>query len=179
VFPDVSGTHPFCADVEWLVVNEITTGFPDGGFRPGGEVTRQAMAAFIYRYAGSPAFTPPATPTFGDVPVDHPFFLEIEWAAAEGIAAGFPGGVFRPGGSITRQAMAAFLYRLAGEPAFTPPATATFPDVPTTHPFFLEIEWMAAEGITGGFDDGDFRPGATVTRQAMAAFLHRYDGISL
>ena len=133
------------------------------------------MAAFLSRLAGAPPFLPPDDdPTFSDVPADHPFFLEVEWLASTGVGGGFPDGTFRPGGDVTRQAMAAFLFRLAGEPAFTPPAVATFPDTPTSHPFFMEIEWLAVTGVTTGFDDGTFRPASNVTRQAMAAFLHRY-----
>ena len=48
----------------------------------------------------------------------------------------------------------------------------SFEDVPVAHPFFDEIEWLASEDIAGGFLDGTYRPGADVTRQAMAAFLH-------
>jgi hypothetical protein len=57
------------------------------------------------------------------------------------------------------------------------PDTASFSDVPTSHPFFKEIEAMAASGITTGYADGTFKPGATVTRQAMAAFLSRALGL--
>ena len=49
-----------------------------------------------------------------------------------------------------------------------------FPDVPPSHPFHPEITWAAGEGIVQGYDDGTFRPSAAVTRQAMAAFLHRH-----
>jgi predicted outer membrane repeat protein len=111
---------------------------------------------------------------FPDVSVNHQFAEEVYWLAQTGISGGFDDGTFRPGAAVTRQAMAAFLYRFAGEPEFTAPGTATFPDVPTSHPFFEEVEWLADSGVTGGFDDGTFRPGATVTRQAMAAFLYRY-----
>lgn len=48
-----------------------------------------------------------------------------------------------------------------------------FSDVPTAQPFCIEINWLLDSGITGGFPDGTFRPSATVTRQAMAAFLFR------
>jgi hypothetical protein len=70
--------------------------------------------------------------------------------------------------------MAAFLYRLSMEPAFTPPFPPTFSDVGTSHPFRLEIEWLVDNAVTGGFPDGTYKPGASVTRQSMAAFLHRY-----
>lgn len=57
------------------------------------------------------------------------------------------------------------------------PLTATFSDVPTTHPFFQEIEALAASGITTGYPDGTFRPSNYITRQAMAAFLARALGL--
>jgi hypothetical protein len=131
------------------------------------------MAAFLYNLSGKPAFTPPGTPTFTDVPATHPFFHEIEWLAASGIAGGYPDGTYRPTAGVSRQAMAAFLYHLAGDPAYTPPGTATFSDVPTTHPFRFFIEWLASSGITGGYADGTFKPGNVVTRQGMAGFLYR------
>jgi len=57
------------------------------------------------------------------------------------------------------------------------PATATFSDVPTSHPFFQEIEALAASGITTGYSDGTFRPNNYVTRQALAAYLARALGL--
>jgi len=174
-FPDVPGTHIFCEDIDWLVENEITGGFGDGTFRPGASITRGSMAAFLYRYEGEPAFTPPETPTFSDVPTTHVFYKEIEWAVSEGLTGGFTDGSFKPSAPITRGSMAAFFYRLDGEPAFTPPGTPTFPDVPTNHPFFDEVEWLAETEITGGFNDGTYRPASPVTRGNFAAFLHRYD----
>jgi len=178
-FVDVFGEHPFCLDIEWLVAVEVTQGYPDGTFRPTASVTRQSMAAFLYRYAGSPPYTPPATPSFPDVPTTHPFITEIEWLAEQGITGGFADGTFRPSAAVTRQSMAAFLYRFAQSPPFGDPAVPSFSDVPTSHPFFTEIEWLAGTEITGGFADGTFRPTSPVTRQAMAAFLHRYDALAL
>lgn len=53
----------------------------------------------------------PATATFSDVPVTHPFFKEIEALAASGITTGYPGGIFRPNDPVTRMSMAVFLAR--------------------------------------------------------------------
>jgi Tol biopolymer transport system component len=174
LFSDVLDTHPFRCDIEWLVDHEIAAGFPDGTFVPTLPLSRQAMAAFLYRFAGEPAFDPPSTPTFPDVATDHAFFLEIEWLAAEGVTTGSADGTFGPTRSVQRQSMAAFLYRLAGEPDFDPPTTPTFPDLDTDDVFFLEIEWLASVGVAEGFDDETFRPTFVVSRQAMAAYLHRY-----
>lgn len=110
---------------------------------------------------------------FGDVTDDHPFADEISWLTFEEITQGYADGTWRPGLDVGRQAVAAFFYRLAGEPEVT--TTNPFPDVSTSHPFHDAIAWMTDEGITTGFDDGTFRPSADVTRQAAAAFLHRLD----
>lgn len=174
---DVGGSHAFCDEISWLLQESITTGYADFTFRPTATVTRQSMAAFLARLSGAALPPPPPSPTFSDVPTDHPFAAEIEWLVQQGIAAGFPDGTFGPGRPVSRQAMAAFLYRLAGSPAFSPPGHATFPDVGAKHPFFREIEWLAARDIASGYPDGRFRPTATVTRQAMAAFLQRFAAI--
>jgi len=63
----------------------------------------------------------------------------------------------------------------AGEPAFTPPASPTFTDVPPSSPLLPEVEWLASTGITTGWPDHTFRPTARVERQAMAAFLMRFE----
>jgi hypothetical protein len=110
---------------------------------------------------------------FPDVPPTHPFYEQIQWLAGEGITQGFSDGTFRPGINITRQAVAAWLYAFAGEPAVSGPQE--FPDVPPAHPFYDAIQWMAQEGITQGFTDGTFRPGIDITRQAVAAWLFRFD----
>lgn len=113
---------------------------------------------------------------FSDVPLAHAFAWEIATIASEGIAQGYDDGTFRPSRPVSRAAMAAYLYRMAGSPTPTPPATPTFRDVGSAHPFSTEIEWLAAEGITTGFADGRFRPAASVSRAATAAYLHRLAG---
>ena len=65
-------------------------------------------------------------------------------------------------------------YQLQLSPA---PATATFGDVPTTHPYFRAIEALAASGITGGCGNGNFCPNQNVTRGEMAVFLARALGL--
>ncbi|GAA1760164.1 S-layer homology domain-containing protein [Kocuria aegyptia] len=101
--------------------------------------------------------------------------------ADNGISYGWGTGTgqkqYRPGTAVTRDVMAAFLYRTAGSPAFTPPTASPFVDVPTTHGFYKEIAWMADNGISYGWGTGtgqkQYRPGTAVTRDVMAAFLYR------
>ncbi len=89
--------------------------------------------------------------------------------------------LFKPADPVSRSAMAPFLYRAAGEPAFLVPAQPRFADVPTSHPFYKQIEWMAAMGISTGTAQPSglplYKPVDPVSRQAMAAFLFRADGV--
>lgn len=122
-----------------------------------------------------PGDKPESTPGFEDVFVDTPHREHINWLASSGISQGFPDGTFRPYTEVVRCDMAAFLYRLAGSPAFEPAAEdwKSFRDVTIETPHAKEILWLASEGISKGYPDGTFRPYSTVTRCDMAAFLHR------
>lgn len=116
------------------------------------------------------------TPVFVDVPALHPFATEIAWLADAGIATGYPDGTFGPGATVSRQALAAFLYR-ASEGGDAPECTsAPFTDVPVDHPFCGPIAWLKDEGIAQGYSDGSFGPGLTVSRQAAVAYLARMSG---
>src|SRR5690606_5582442 len=123
-------------------------------FRPRAPVARDAMAAFLYRLAGRPAFTPPARSPFRDVPVTSAFYLEIAWLAEAGISTGYPDGTFRPLVPVARDAMAAFLYRFSGSPAYTPSTPGSFWDAPANSQFFAEISWLADQGVSTGYAEG-------------------------
>ena len=80
--------------------------------------------------------------------------------------------------AITRDAMAAYVHRLYGAPAFTLRKTPDMPftDVPSGTQFEEEIAWLAANGISTGWQVGggaEYRPVDPVNRDAMAAFMHR------
>lgn len=110
----------FHSHIHWLADQGITRGWHIGGgkkeFRPKDDITRDAMAAFMYRFAGKPKTTPPTTSPFADVPKSSQFYKEITWLASAGISTGWtqPKGKpqYRPFDEISREAMAAFLYRL-------------------------------------------------------------------
>ena len=173
-FTDVKNTDQFYTEISWLAQRGITTGYPDGTYRPLESVERGAMAAFFYRMQGSPQFTAPSTPSFKDVPTTHPFYKEIEWMKAQGITTGYSDGTFRPSAPVNRDAMAAFFYRAAGSPHVDLPATSHFSDVSTDNQFYREITWLASKGISTGWPDGTYRPVTPIARDAMAAFIYRY-----
>ena len=76
-FRDVPQSSPFYKEIEWLANEKITTGWPDGTFRPDAGVERAAMAAYFYRMAGSPPVTLPARSPFRDVAPQDQFYREI------------------------------------------------------------------------------------------------------
>ena len=174
-FSDVDESNQFFGDIQWLLAQGITTGYDDGTFRPTNPVTRQAMAAFLYRLATGEQDAPECTTApFPDVAADHPFCGEIRWLDEQGITTGYADGTFRPSAPVSRQAMAAFVHRLVeGPDAPAACTTAPFTDVPQGHPFCGAIAWMKATEIATGDVGGTYRPTAAVSRQAMAAFLHR------
>ena len=114
-------------------------------------------------------------PDFSDVQPGHPFYDVIRWVADQGIAQGYDDGTFRPVAPVSRQAMAAFLYRMVHGEEAGACTTAPFPDVPADHPFCGAIAWMADEGLATGYADGGFHPTVPVSRQAAAAFLYRLE----
>ena len=152
-------------------------------FSPMGPVVRQDMAAFLYRLAGSPEFTPSDADKarFTDVDESTPHYKEVLWLASTGIAEGFKqaDGTFQFGGNrvVVRQDMAAFLKRLADYQKADPALGegVAFTDVDGRTPHVDDIQWLARTGVAGGYEDGSFGGMRLVVRQDMAAFLHRMD----
>ncbi len=184
-FTDVPKSHKFYTDINWLAQKGITTGVnqPNGTlkFLPKGEVSREAMVAFLYRIESPKNYKAPAKSPFTDVKPGHKFYTQIMWAYENKVTTGIkqPGGKlkFAPGDRITREAMAAFMYRQYKDQLPKTSGSRTFTDVPNNHKFAKEVKWMAANGITTGVKQTGgkvaFQPKATTTREATAAFLHR------
>jgi len=153
---------------------------------PGTKFTRRSRAGFsaliVFVVAISAAIGGATTAaaddpaSFSDVTTDAKFYSEIMWLADQQITTGFSDGTFLPTESVSREAFAAFLYRLDGEPSVSLPSRSPFKDVKSSAQFYKEIVWLSKEGITTGWSDGTFRPKDKITREAIAAFLHRAEG---
>jgi hypothetical protein len=182
-FIDVPGTYQFIEPITWMAWSGIATGYdtPQGPeYRPWSSVTRDAMAAFLFRFSGQD-YTPPAVSPFRDVATNNPFYREIAWLAEQGISTGWVNSDgskdYRPYQPITRDAMAAFLDRYMYDDPAPTPEEQPFVDVAPDAPFYNEIAALADAGISTGWEtangDREFRPYAEITRDAMAAFLYR------
>lgn len=133
---------------------------------------------------GKVSFTPGGTRTkhFIDVPDNLIFAHEINTLADLGVIRGWPDRTFRPQISVWRDAVIAYMYRIADEPAYTPPRRSPFLDVDQSQPFYKEICWAHSTGLTTGWKvrgGWEFRPYQPILRDAMAAFLFRASGESL
>ena len=114
------------------------------------------------------------------------FYRAIQYMGTQSISTGTPNPplkpLYNPTNSVSRQAMASFLFKLSGA-TFSPPVTPTFADVDNSNPFYTAIEWMATLGISTGTSQGAglkplYKPTDPVSRQAMATFLSRYSSAS-
>jgi CSLREA domain-containing protein len=113
-------------------------------------------------------------PSFGDVPIGHPFFVDVEWAVSKGLLVGYEDGSFGPSIVASRQGGVTSLWRRAGLPTGMP--DPGFTDVATSHPFAEPIAWAAFHDVTQGYADDTFRPSAPLTRQTFVTWLWRAAG---
>ena len=181
-FSDVDASNQFQANISWMVENGIVRGYDDGTFRPTAAVSRQAFAAFLARYTNMyggefDEYVAPTDAVFSDVQPGHPFHREISYLVEWGVIGGFADGTFRPDAPVSRQAASAFLTRLFWEDADLAELAEyqLFTDVPAFHQFAGPINMLVASDVVTGWPDGTFRPTAPVSRQAVSAFLNRFD----
>lgn len=106
---------------------------------------------------------------FSDVPQSHHAFKEIEAMKARGIINGYEDGTFRPATNISRQHVAALIYRSGIALPAIRPAT-TFHDVPKTHRYYNEIMTLYRAGIIDG-SNGNFNPNGVLTRAQLSKIL--------
>lgn len=115
-FDDVPASHPFYTPIMWARKEGITLGYADDNtFRPQDTVERAAMAAFIKRYAEIKGINLPDKNTpkqFTDIAPDNYFNTFVKWMSQKGITTGYDDGSFHPWEPVSREATAAFLYRI-------------------------------------------------------------------
>lgn len=120
-FPDVGVDHWAYDGIEYAVSANVVTGYGDGSYQPSWTVTRAQMAAFVARAIVDPTgdegladYTPPAEPTFTDVPTTYWCFAHVEYLAGNDIVSGYADGYYRPTTDVTRDQMAMYISRAFG-----------------------------------------------------------------
>jgi hypothetical protein len=112
------------------------------------------------------------TAAFSDVAADDWFFESVNYAKENGLMSGVSSTEFAPEESVTRAMLVVVLHRLEGTP---PPAKSSeFADVESGQWYTDGIAWAAEKGIVNGVEDDKFAPDAKITREQIAAIMHRY-----
>lgn len=159
--------------VQWMANEGISVGYGDGTFKKDKSVSRGETAQFLYRMTGQSVTA--TEPPFTDVRTS--FKNAVAWLAQAKISIGYANGQFRPNRPVTRGEFAAFLYRMEKPEHFQAPGRSPFTDLNVGGTHWKAISWLADTGITAGYTDGTFKPGKTISRAEVAAFLYRYDGL--
>lgn len=171
-FSDVSAGSYYADAVEWAVKKGITVGTSDTTFSPDDNCTREQMAMFLWKAAGSPE--PKQTgANFTDLPGGSTTKAML-WVAEQNITSGTSDTTFSPETTCTRAQMAAFLYRYAGSPAVS--GTCAFADVSAKAYYHDAVLWCVHQSITAGTGGDNFSPDAPCTRGQMVTFLYRFLG---
>ncbi|QIK63260.1 hypothetical protein G7068_08650 [Leucobacter viscericola] len=184
-FTDVMSNDRFAGDIQWMYDSKISGGSIQADrsvvYGPKVNVSREAVAAFFFRGYAPATYKPGAKGKlpFTDISTTHKFYKEIYWMWERGITTGTkqPDGTVKylPSDPLSREAMAAFIYRVKGA-KYTPPAKSPFVDVPTTSQFYTHITWMYAKGISTGTVTTSgrvYEPKVDTTREVMAPFMRR------
>jgi len=179
-FPDAAPGHWACNQIIACFESGIVTGYWDG-YHPAENVNRAQMAVYVARaLAGGDANVPPGpgTPTFADVATDYWAFNYIEYAVTQAVVQGYWDG-YHPEEVVNRAQMAVYMARAVvpfserpSLPSYTPPGTATFPDVATDYWAYKYVEYCYAQGIVTGYWDG-YHPVENVNRGQMAVYVQR------
>jgi hypothetical protein len=197
-FSDVPPGHTFYPYIRCLACRGLVSGYADGTFRPGNNVTRGQLSKLVSNALGEGYPIPPpcetAWQTYEDVPPNHTFWLYIEKLSITGIIGGYPCSgegepcvppenrpYFRPGADATRGQIAKIVVNAAG---FTPNCSGQmFEDIPPGHTFYCYPDELAARGILTGYPCGGpgepcgpenrpyFRPGNNATRGQVSKIV--------
>lgn len=173
LFSDIHGQYSWAEQsIIDIYTHHITTGYPDGTFKPGNYVTRGQMAAFIARAMKLNIPDKCVNPPFNDVPVNEWYCPYVEAIKDAGVTQGTSNGYYDPEGYVTRAQMAAFLSKALD--LDTHPCTSKpFSDVSTDTWYCSYVQAIKDAHITTGYSDGTYRPYNYVTRAEMAVFLER------
>lgn len=179
-FTDVSGSYKWAANsVDFMYMNDIIKGNNTKNpklFGPGAKMTRAMLVTVLYRAAGEPTVTG-ITNKFTDNKQGQYYYNAVLWASNMGIVNGATATTFDPNGNITREQIAAILYRYAGSPTVTG-SLSGYPDQAQVSSFAVTaMQWAVGTGIITGVTSGGrttLSAKGNATRAQVAVMLHRF-----
>ncbi|MEE0776443.1 MAG: S-layer homology domain-containing protein [Bacillota bacterium] len=176
-FSDVQKKDWFYTDVLYVYENEIMNGVSNTVFGPNDDLTRGQFVAILGRYAGikDSSKGSPASKTFDDVKTTEYYASHVKWAIDQGITNGVSEKNFAPKEKITREQMAAMMYRYAKAIGVTLPGADSdkFSDDNKISSYAKDAVYsMKAAGILGGMGNNTFAPKGNTTRAQAAKVIH-------
>lgn len=179
-FNDVSGSYKWAANsVDFMYMNDIIKGNNTKNpklFGPGAKMTRAMLVTVLYRAAGEPTVTG-ITNKFTDNKQGQYYYNAVLWASNMGIVNGATATTFDPNGNVTREQIAAILYRYEGSPTVTG-SLSGYPDQAQVSSFAVTaMQWAVGTGIITGVTSGGrttLSAKGNATRAQVAVMLHRF-----
>lgn len=173
-YTDVTESRREYKEIMDVTGKGIMQGVGEGRFDPDGEVTRAQLVTMLWRLAGEKQAKAAA---FSDVPGGTWYSDAVNWAAENGIVTGYGDGTFRPNAVITREQLAAVIFRYAcanGLDAVTLEDNLGFEDAESISEYAASaMNWCAGRGYIEGAD-GLIRPGDALKRGEAAVCLSRF-----
>ena len=170
-FTDVPATHWAAGAVAFVSSQGLLQGISADTFAPGQPMTRAMLVTALWREAGSPVVN--YAMDFDDVAEGQWYTEAVRWAASEGIVAGTGKG-FSPDAALTRESLAAILFRYAGGQA-DGDSLDSYADGAGVSAWAREaMNWAVAQGLITGKSGGRLDPGGTASRAEVSAILMRY-----
>ena len=174
-FTDVRESDWFYEDVAFAYENGLFAGTSDTTFSPNASMTRAMLVTVLYRLEGQPAVN--GRSGFSDVQYNGYYEDAVTWAADNGIVNGTSTTTFSPNANVTREQMAAILYRYAQHKKYNTAASSGlngFTDHASVSGYAAaSLEWAVAEKLVNG-SNGKLMPTGNATRAQVAAILHRF-----
>lgn len=154
----------------------LVGGVSEDKFAPNTSMTRAQLVTILYRAAGSPQMT--VTTNFEDLDVGAYYYSAVVWATVTGVVNGTSDTTFSPNSYVTREQIAAILYRYAdtmGDNVTVSGNLNAYTDKDQVSDYAVEpMIWAVDRGIISGTTDTTLSPKSTATRAQVVVMLHRY-----
>lgn len=174
-FTDVHETDWFYNDVLFVYEEGLFAGTSDTTFSPNAAMTRAMLVTVLYRLEGEPAVS--GRSGFSDVTFNSYYEDAVTWAANNGIVNGTSTSTFSPNANVTREQMAAILYRYTQYKQYNTAANSSlnsFSDHASVSGYaVMPLQWAVAEKLVNG-SNGKLMPTGNASRAQVAAILHRF-----
>ncbi len=179
-FRDVKTSAWYADAVKWASEEKLMGAVSNGSFGPNANASRAMIVTVMYRMAGEPSATAVG---FSDVAKNQWYANAVNWAANEEVVNGVGENKFAPNSDITRQELAAILYRYAEQAGLDTDFDAAkaktvcsgFRDYNKVSGWAEDaILWANANGLIAGNSDGTLNPGGKATRAEIATIMMRF-----